>query len=226
MAPHLYGWGSNKIKAAKQMANKRGFLNHIRPHSVSAKAMSFGYTFCLGGVSFLAFIVLGVTGVLLMFHYLPGEKSGYASVTTLSSVIPLGGLIRNLHFWAGQAMVVSINLHMVRVVRTKSYRCPKELNWVVGMSLLVLTLVLDFTGYLLRGSQESGAAAAVAVHILTLIPGIGQGLAQISLGEASATNSSTLMVYVWHCVALPLLALWLQMFHFWKIRKDGGVRPL
>ncbi|KLU60799.1 menaquinol-cytochrome c reductase cytochrome b subunit [Peptococcaceae bacterium CEB3] len=208
------------------MSQKRGFLNHIRPHGVSEKAMSFGYTFCLGGVSFLAFIVLGLTGILLMFHYLPGAKSGYASVTTLASVIPFGGLIRNLHFWAGQVMVVSVSLHMVRVVRTKSYRPPKEWNWLVGMSLLVLTLVLDFTGYLLRGSQESGAAAAVAVHILTLLPGIGRPLAQMFLGEVSAANSSTLMVYVWHCVALPFLALWLQMFHFWKIRKDGGVRPL
>lgn len=161
-----------------------------------------------------------------MFHYLPGEKSGFNSVTQLASVIPYGGLIRNLHFWAGQVMVVTVNLHMIRVVWTKSYRPPRELNWLVGVTLLILTLILDFTGYLLRGSQESGAAATVGAHILGLIPLVGDSLARMFLGPYSPLNGSTIAVYVWHCVALPLFLLWLQVYHFWRIRKDGRIRPL
>jgi quinol-cytochrome oxidoreductase complex cytochrome b subunit len=202
------------------------FVNHIRPRFVSERVLSVLYTFCLGGLSFLAFLVLGITGLLLMFHYQPGENTGFSSVLTIASVLPYGGIIRSLHYWSGQIMVVTVNLHMLRVVWTHSYKSPRQFNWLVGIGLLVLVLVLDFTGYLLIGSQESGAAATVAAHILGLIPGFGSGLAQIFSGEPSALSGSTLVVYVWHCVGLPFVALFLQLYHFWRIRRDGGVRPL
>lgn len=208
------------------MKNQTNFFNHIRPRYVAKGALSLVYTFCLGGLTFLAFLVLGITGLLLMFHYQPGESTGFNSILNLASVIPYGGVIRNLHFWAGQAMVVTVNLHMLRVVWTHSYKPPKQLNWLVGVGLLLLVLILDFTGYLLRGSQESGAAATVAVSILELIPGIGLPISQIFLGRPSALGGSTLIVYVWHCFLFPLVALLLQLYHFWRIRKDGGVRPL
>lgn len=207
------------------MKDSSNFVNHIRPRFVPEKALRVFYTFCLGGLSFLAFIVLGVTGLLLMFHYQPGEDA-FSSILTISSVLPYGGVIRNLHYWAGQLMVVTVNLHMLRVVWTHSYKPPKHLNWVVGVVLLIFVLVLDFTGYLLIGSQESGVAATVAVNILGLIPGIGTGLAEFVFGEPSALSGSTLVVYVWHCVALPMAAFLFQLYHFWRIRRDGGVRPL
>ncbi|AFM42163.1 hypothetical protein Desaci_3267 [Desulfosporosinus acidiphilus SJ4] len=206
--------------------SRHSFVDHLRPRSIPERALSVFYTFCLGGLSFLAFLMLGVTGLLLMFHYQPGESTGYSSVLTLGSVIPYGGIIRNLHYWSAQLMVVTVNLHMVRVVWTHSYKPPKQLNWLVGVGLLVLVLVLDFTGYLLIGSQESGAAATVAANILKQIPVLGTALAHIALGEPTALSGSTLVVYVWHCVALPFAALWLQLYHFWRIRRDGGVRPL
>lgn len=207
------------------MKERQDFVNHIRPRWVGEGALRIGYTFCLGGLTFLAFIVLGITGLLLMFHYQPGEQS-FGSILTIASVIPYGGTIRNLHYWAGQLMVVTINLHMLRVVRTHAYQPPKEGNWLVGVVLLILILFLDFTGYLLVGSQESGAAATVAVNIVKLIPFGGDGLAEILFGEPSPLNGSTLVVYVWHCVALPMAAFLLQLYHFWRVRRDGGVRPL
>lgn len=208
------------------MKDHTTFINHIRPRSIPSRVLSVFYTFCLGGLSFLAFIVLGITGLLLMFHYQLGESTSFGSILTISSVIPYGGVIRNLHYWAGQLMVVTVNLHMLRVVWTHSYKPPKQLNWLVGIALLMLVLFLDFTGYLLIGSQESGAAATVAVNLLGLIPGIGSGLAQSLFGEPSALSGSTLVVYVWHCVVLPMILLLLQLYHFWRIRRDGGVRPL
>jgi len=207
------------------MKDAKSFVNHIRPRFVPDGALRVLYTFCLGGLSFLAFIVLGFTGLLLMFHYQPGD-AGFGSVLTISSVIPYGGILRNLHYWAGQFMVVAVNLHMLRVVWTHSYKPPKQLNWLVGVALLIFVLFLDFTGYLLIGSQESGAAATVAVNILGLIPFIGTWLARILFGEPTALTGSTLVVYVWHCVALPMVAFLLQLYHFWRVRRDGGVRPL
>lgn len=208
------------------MNELKNFGNHIRPSFVPSGALSVFYTFCLGGLSFLAFVILGITGLLLMFHYQPGDSSSFSSILTISSVIPYGEVIRNLHYWAGQLMVVTVNLHMLRVVWTRSYKPPKQLNWLVGVALLILVLFLDFTGYLLIGSQESGAAATVSVNILGVIPGIGEGLAQVLFGEPTALSGSTLVVYVWHCVALPMIVLLLQLYHFWRIRRDGGVRPL
>lgn len=208
------------------MKEQQNFVNHIRPRTVSEKAVLLTYTFCLGGLTFLAFMIVGITGLLLMFHYQPGEMTGFSSVLNLSSVIPYGSVIRNLHYWAAQLMVLTVNLHMVRVVWTHSYKPPKQLNWVVGVSLLILVLMLDFTGFLLVGSQESGAAATVAVHILSIIPWIGTSLAGIFFGTPSALSGSTLAVYVWHCVGLPMAAVYLQLLHFWRIRRDGGVRPL
>ncbi|WP_088187222.1 cytochrome b N-terminal domain-containing protein [Desulfosporosinus sp. FKA] len=206
--------------------SRNNFINHVRPRFISERVLSVFYTFCLGGLSFLAFLMLGITGILLMFHYQPGASSGYSSVLTIGSVIPYGYVIRNLHYWSAQIMIVTVNLHMVRVVWTHSYKPPRQLNWLVGVGLLVLVLVLDFTGYLLVGSQESGAAATVAANLLKQIPGLGTALAQIALGEPSALSGSTLVVYVWHCAVLPLAMLWLQLYHFWRIRRDGGVRPL
>lgn len=207
------------------MKNQSNFINHMRPRNIAKDALNVAYTFCLGGLTFLAFILLFITGLLLMFHYQPGITTGFTSLLNLT-VIPYGGVIRNIHFWAGQVMVVTVNLHMLRVIWTHSYKPPKQLNWVVGVALLLLVLFLDFTGYLLRGSQESGAAATVAVSILDLIPGIGLPISQMVLGRPSALAGSTLIVYVWHCFLLPGIALLMQLYHFWRIRKDGGVRPL
>lgn len=215
-----------KAQVNQSNANQSTFMTHIHPRFLPEAALKFIATFCLGGLSALSFIVLAVTGMLLMFHYQPGEKSAFGSLLNLSSVIPYGAILRNWHYWSGQIMVISVSLHMIRVAWTHSYKPPKQLNWLVGIGLLLLTLFIDFTGFLLRGSQESGAAANVGVHIGQLIPIIGKPISQIFLGQPSPLSGSTLVVYVWHCLALPTIAFCLQLYHFWRIRRDGGIRPL
>ncbi|HVJ49493.1 cytochrome b N-terminal domain-containing protein [Desulfitobacterium sp.] len=200
------------------------FIVHIRPRQIKAGTLRFRVTFCLGGFSFLAFIILTITGILLMFYYQPGEKA-FASLSEIDSALPYGGFIRSLHFWAGQMMVFSVFLHMVRVVWSRAYRPLRELNWVTGVVLFVLTVVLDYSGYLLRGGQESGAASSVGQTLLKTLPG-GHGLATVFFGQSSPLNGSTLNIFVWHVFILAGIAGFLQMFHFWRIRKDGGVRPL
>lgn len=207
---------------AKQANNS--FMEHIRPRQLRAGTLRFRATFCLGGFSFLAFIVLAITGVLLVFYYQPGDRA-FASLSEIDSALPYGGLVRSLHFWAGQMMVVSVFLHMVRVVWSRAYRPLKELNWVIGVVLFFLTVMLDYTGYLLRGGQESGAAATVGKTLLTIFPG-GQALATVFFGQPSPLNGSTLSIFAWHAFILTGAVGILQMFHFWRIRKNGGVRPL
>jgi len=206
----------------KQINNS--LLGHIRPRQITASALRLRATFCLGGFSFLAFIVLTITGMLLLFFYQPGDRA-FTSLSEINSVLPYGGFIRALHFWAGQMMVISVFLHMVRVVWSRAYRPLRELNWITGVVLFSLTVILDYTGYLLRGGQESGAAATVGQSLFTSLPG-GQALATIFFGQPSSYNGSTLNMYVWHVFILAGAVSFLQMFHFWRIRRGGGVRPL
>jgi len=200
------------------------FTEHIRPRQIRAGTLRFRATFCLGGLSFLAFIVLTITGVLLLFYYQPGDRA-FASLSEIDSALPYGGLARSLHFWAGQMMVISVFLHMVRVVWSRAYRPLRELNWVTGVVLFGLTVMLDYSGYLLRGGQESGAAASVGQTLLTSLPG-GQALATVFFGQPSPLNGSTLSIFAWHTFILAGTAGFLQMLHFWRIRRGGGVRPL
>lgn len=204
----------------------RGFWSHLRPAYVSRPAARITYTFCLGGLAFLSFIILAGTGVLLLFHYLPGPSGSFASVTEITSVVPFGRLFRSIHFWAGQAMVILVFLHMGRVFYTGSYRPPRELNWIIGVGLLVLTVALDFGGYLLRGNQETLSASAVAANLVLSIPGPGPALARIFFGETGPGIGVSLNAYVWHSFGLPLGLGLLAAWHFWKIRRDGFSRPL
>lgn len=200
------------------------FIEHIRPRQIKFGSFRFRATFCLGGFSFLAFVVLTITGVILLFYYQPGDKA-FASLSEIDSALPYGGLIRSLHFWSGQMMVISVFFHMIRVVWSKAYRPLSELNWITGVVLLGLTVILDYSGYLLRGGQESGAASSIGQTLLKTLPG-GKGLAAIFFGQSSPVNGSTLNIFVWHAFILAGIAGFLQMYHFWRIRKDGGVRPL
>ncbi|WP_459998219.1 cytochrome b N-terminal domain-containing protein [Paradesulfitobacterium aromaticivorans] len=164
-----------------------------------------------------------MTGTLLLFYYEPGEKA-FASLGVIANLTPYGNLIRGLHFWAAQIMVITVLLHMARVVWHQAYRPPREKNWVIGVALFCLTLILDFSGYLLRGSQESTAAATVARGLLENFPG-GDVLARMFLGT-ELWQGSSLALYVWHVFLLAGFALFLQIGHFWRVRRDGGVRPL
>lgn len=200
------------------------FLQHTRPCRISATALRFGATLCLGGLTFLAFLITASTGILLLFHYEPGGQA-YTSVASMVSLAPYGGIIRSLHFWAAQGMVVTLLFHMARVVWHHAYRPPREKNWIIGVLLLVFTLIVNFSGYLLRGDREGAGAAAIAQSLVRGLPG-GAGLAALFLGSTELGQSSSLTLYVWHVFLLPGVLLTLQIWHFWRVRRDGGVRPL
>ena len=204
--------------------DNNSFGNHIRPRYIPAAVMRLRSTLCLGGFSFLAFVVLAITGVLLLFYYQPGEKA-FSTLSEIDSSVPYGGFIRSLHFWAGQLMVISVFLHMVRVVYSKAYSPFRELSWISGVILFIITVVMDYSGYLLRGGQESGAAASVGQTLLTSLPG-GRALAAVFFGHPSSLNGSTLSLFAWHTFILAGAASLLQIWHFWRLRRTGGVRPL
>lgn len=215
---------------------------HLHPVSISKHAIAPSYTWCMGGITFFLFLVETITGVLLMFYYRPTLEWAYADMTALRDVVSLG-ILRELHRWAAHAMVIAVMLHMYRVFLTGSYKPPREFNWGVGVVLLVLTLLLSFTGYLLPWDQLAIWAITVGSNMARATPLLGfegpgaslltvDGIDLITsasdarfglLGERFVGEATLNRFYVLHCVAIPLAAAVLMAVHFWRVRKDGGI---
>lgn len=214
---------------------------HIHPVQTKASAVKFRFTFCLGGLTLLMFIVETITGVLLMFYYRPVPEYAYLDMKLLEHTVLYGMFLRNMHRWAAHAMVILVMLHMLRVFLTGSYKPPREFNWVIGVLLLVITLLLSFTGYLLPWDQLAFWAITVGTKMAAATPVLGNegpfheilgrtqynDLRFLLLGDNQVGGNALLRFYVLHCVLLPLICVILMAVHFWRIRKDGGIsRPL
>jgi quinol-cytochrome oxidoreductase complex cytochrome b subunit len=211
---------------------------HAHPVKVHVRSLQFLRTFCLGGITFLLFLITLVTGVLLMFYYVPDVNLAYQDMKDLAYVVPFGQFLRNLHRWAAEGMVLTVLLHMARVFYSGSYRPPREFNWVIGVGLLVMTLLLSYTGYLLPWDQLAYWAITVGANMAGSTPVVGHSgpfsvttvendVRALLLGGTVVGQSALLRFYVLHCIALPLFLLAGMAAHFWRVRKDGGLaRPL
>jgi quinol-cytochrome oxidoreductase complex cytochrome b subunit len=196
---------------------------HIHPVRVRQHAVKFAYTFCLGGLSFFLFLVLTVTGVYLMFFYVPSSTSAYTDILNIQASVAFGLLTRNVHRWGAHLMVFFVFLHMMRVFYHGAYKPPREFNWVVGVLLLFLTLGLSFTGYLLPWDQIAFWAITVGTQMALYAPIAGPESSFWLLGGIQVGEGTLLRFYVLHVIALPLAAAIFMIVHFWRIRKDGGI---
>jgi Cytochrome b subunit of the bc complex len=196
---------------------------HIHPVKVRERAIKFSYTFYLGMISFSLFVVLVVTGVLLMLYYQPAIPNAYHNMKDLQYVVSNGIFLRNMHRWAAHLMVITVFLHMLRVFYKGAYQLPREFNWVIGVFLFLLTLLLSYTGYLLPYDQLSYWAVTVGANIVKYVPVVGKSIRFLLLGGNEIGEYTLVRFYVLHCVILPLLMTSLIALHFWRIRKDGGL---
>jgi quinol-cytochrome oxidoreductase complex cytochrome b subunit len=179
------------------------------------------YFYCFGGITFTLFLVLLMTGLLLSAQYSPAESEAYRSIQRLHREVPLGGLLRAAHHWAGNLMVVTIVLHLLRVFVTGSYKKPRELHWAAGSFLLVITLAFGFTGYLLPWDQKAYWATVIGTNMVDSTPLVGTFLAGLVRGGPAVTGDTLLRFYSMHILWLPLftgLFLWL---HFHMIKRTG-----
>jgi quinol-cytochrome oxidoreductase complex cytochrome b subunit len=195
---------------------------HLHPVKVSRQAMKITYTWCMGGISFFLFLLLTITGVFLMFYYVPDTTTAYQNINQLSSVVSFGHIVRNMHRWAAHLMVVSVTLHMIRVFYHGAYKPPREFNWVVGVLLFFVTLFLSFTGYLLPWDQIAIWAITVGTNLAPYTPLLGSTVYKILVGSSSVGQATLIRFYVGHVILLPLAGALLMAVHFWRIRKDGG----
>jgi quinol-cytochrome oxidoreductase complex cytochrome b subunit len=196
---------------------------HVHPVRVRQHAVRFAYTFCLGGLSFFLFLVLTVTGVYLMFFYTPSVTQAYTDILTIQSQVTFGLLTRNIHRWAAHLMVFFVFLHMMRVFYHGAYKPPREFNWVVGVVLLFLTIMLSFSGYLLPWDQIAYWAITIGTNFGSYFPLINTPARLLLLGGLEVGQNTLLRFYVLHIMVLPLVAAVFLAVHFWRIRKDGGI---
>ncbi len=196
---------------------------HLHPVKVKRHGVKVSYTLCLGGLSFFLFIVLTVTGIFLMFYYRPTEANAYTDMQALMTSVTFGTLVRNMHRWGAHLMVLSVFLHMARVFYHGAYKPPREFNWVIGVNLLVLTLLLSFTGYLLPWDQLSLWAVTVGTNMMGYTPVFGREVRFVLLGSTEVSANTLLRWYVLHVIMFPFVTAIFMGIHFWRVRKDGGI---
>jgi quinol-cytochrome oxidoreductase complex cytochrome b subunit len=196
---------------------------HLHPVRVKRHAVRYTYTFCLGGISFFLFLALTVTGLYLMFFYVPSIANAYEDIQAIEASVAFGSLVRNMHRWAAHLMVLTVFLHMIRVFYHGAYKPPREFNWVVGVVLLFCTLWLSFTGYLLPWDQIAFWAITVGTQMALYGPLVGQETGFFLLGGIQVGQETLLRFYVMHVIAFPLITAIFLIVHFWRIRKDGGI---
>jgi quinol-cytochrome oxidoreductase complex cytochrome b subunit len=198
-------------------------LYHLHPVKVKRHAVKVSYTLCLGGLSFFLFILLTITGIFLMFAYRPTVANAYQDIQSLQTQIAFGLLVRNLHRWGAHLMVFTVFLHMARVFYHGAYKPPREFNWVVGVILLTLTLLLAFTGYLLPWDQLALWAVTVGTNMMGFTPVFGDQVRFILLGQTEIGPNTLLRWYTLHVWLFPFVLIIFLSIHFWRVRKDGGI---
>jgi hypothetical protein len=182
--------------------------------------------YCLGGLTFFLFLVQGVTGIMLAFYYKPTPAEAYASIQFIENEVLLGSAFRMIHHWSANGMIVMAFAHMLRVFIMGAYKPPRELNWVSGVSLLVMTLAFGFTGYLLPWDQRAYWATTVGTEIGGSIPIIGDLALVFLRGGWSITSLTLSRFFAAHILILPLVTVTAMGLHFIMIRKQGLMKPL
>jgi cytochrome b6 len=215
------GTGSSTLHRA--LAVQQNIFLHLFSTKVRRRMVSFSTTWYLGTLTFGTFLILVITGILLMLYYHPSVPQAYADTKDLQFVVSSGMFLRNLHRWSAHAMVFLVFAHMFKVFYRGAYRRPREFNWVIGVVLLLITLLLSYTGYLLPWDQLAFWAITVGSNIASAVPVFGNRVHFLMLGGNEVNANALLRFYVLHCVVLPLAAILFIAVHFWRIRKDGGL---
>jgi len=219
----IFRSGSGPGHLHQALAIQQNIFFHLSSVKIRKRSLAFRVTWFLGTLSLGCFLILVATGILLMLYYHPSLPQAYADMKDLRFVVSAGLFLRNLHRWAAHAMVLVVFAHMCKVFYRGAYRPPREFNWVVGVVLLILTLLLSYTGYLLPWDQLAYWAITVGSNLLSSVPVLGPRMRFLMLGGNGVNANALLRFYVLHCVILPLFAVMFIAIHFWRIRKDGGI---
>jgi quinol-cytochrome oxidoreductase complex cytochrome b subunit len=196
---------------------------HIHPAKVDASALRFTYTWALGGISATLALILGLTGILLVFRYEPTVEQAYTSIQALETQVMFGSLIRAAHHWSANLLVITTFLHLLRVFLTGGYKKGRATNWLIGIALLLLVLVFNFTGYLLPWDQLAYWAITISTSLISYIPLVGETISRVVLAGPEVGQGALSNFYALHVAVLPAMTIAALSYHFWRVRKDGGI---
>ncbi|HVM66294.1 MAG TPA: cytochrome b N-terminal domain-containing protein, partial [Acidimicrobiales bacterium] len=197
------------------------FFLHLYPVKIPARVLRIRYSFRLGFIITVLFGILVVTGVYLRFFYTPTVATAYGDMQRLKTGVGFGQLVRNVHRWSAHLMVLAVMLHLARTFFAGAYKKPREFNWVIGVVLLVLTLALSFTGYLLPWDQLSYWAVTVGTNLVHYVPLLGKTIQNVLIGGDQIGQSTLQRFYALHVAVLPILVVVAICIHIWRVRKDG-----
>jgi len=209
--------------AGRRPAGFSALLLHLHPRMVPAEALAFPRTFGLGGIAAVLLVVLAATGSLLLFGYEPSLERAYGSVRAIVDRAQFGAFLRNTHHWAANGLLLVSFLHLLRVFYAGAFHPPRRASWIVGLALLLLAVASNFTGYLLPWDQLAYWAVTIATGMLEYVPLIGGTLMRAARGGSEIGSKTLSLFFVLHVAILPILLFVLTAFHFWLVRKGGGV---
>ena len=185
--------------------------------------------YCLGGISFLSFIILVITGTVLGIYYVPGGEGdpspAYASMQYIMTQLPFGYILRAVHHWTTHFMVASVFLHMCRVYFTGAYRNPRELNWLIGVALMALTIVFGYSGYLLPWDSLAYGAAIIGINLANSSPLVGKYIATLLFAGSELTPLTVTRMYFIHVFILPVIVTTLIIIHLFIVWVQGIAEP-
>lgn len=184
------------------------------------------YYYCFGGITFFLLLVEAVTGMMLTMYYVPSSQQAYASVYYISHYVRYGWLVRSIHSWAAQLIMIFVLLHMIRVFVTGSYKDPRQLNWVAGVVLLLLVFGFSLTGILLPWDQNAYWRSTVTVNLVREAPLVGGALSRILMGGDNVGGSTLTRFFSAHIMLLPAVAAAFLVAHFWMVRRQGISGPM
>ncbi len=204
-------------------------LLHGFPSGVCRASLSWHYSAWLGTVSGALFLLLVLSGLPLLFLYVPSTERAYQSMKDIEYVVTYGWWIRAVHRVAAHLMVVAVILHLARVFVTGAYKNGlgqsqhREWNWLIGVAMLLVTLALAFTGYLLPWDQLAYWAVTVGTSIVSSVPAIGSRARELLIGGRAIGQATLVRFYALHVLLLPGALVVLSAYHLWRIRRDGGL---
>ncbi|MBP6471960.1 MAG: cytochrome b N-terminal domain-containing protein [Chloroflexi bacterium] len=217
----LYTTQTDDRSRMRAVANN--LILHLHPTKVPAPALRWTYTWGLGGLSATLALLLIITGVILTFRYDASVERAYTSIQYLETQVAFGSLVRALHHWSANLLVVTAFLHLIRVFLTGGFKLGRSTNWIIGLVLLLIVVAFNFTGYLLPWDQLAYWAITVGTSLLSYLPLVGTAVANFLLGGPEVGQAALRNFYAIHVAVLPALLVIMMSYHFWKVRKDGGI---
>jgi quinol-cytochrome oxidoreductase complex cytochrome b subunit len=205
----------------RAMTSFNNFFLHVYPVKTPRKVLAFRSTFRLGFIAAVLYVILFISGTYLMFFYTPAVPDAYFDMHNLATSVAFGQFVRNIHRWSAHLMVLVVLVHLLRVFYSGAYKRPRQFNWVIGVFLLLVTLGLSFTGYLLPWDQLAFWAITVGTNIAGYVPILGDSARHILLGSTEVSAAALLRFYVLHIYVLPALLTVGLGVHIWRVRKDG-----